>query len=142
MSKNKYKANKALIRLLDDDYTKACNGWVNQLLLMWELNEDSGYGYWAGDQVGGVYCYGEFIFIDMENIIYCVKNDVTEKEFMEWSEYCTWANEFHQPTPNLRSWMNGCPRCSKEEMEHLTELKKKFMDEVKILAEKNQSETF
>ena len=66
----------------------------------------------------------------------------TEKEFMEWSEYCTWANEFHQPTPNLRSWMNGCPRCSKEEMEHLTELKKKFMDDVKILAEKNQSETF
>ena len=71
MSKNKYKANKALIRLLDDDYTKACNGWVNQLLLMWEL--DTHYGYWAGDQVGGVYCYGEFIFIDMENITYLHK---------------------------------------------------------------------
>lgn len=43
-----------------------------------------------------------------------------------WSDYCTWANEFNQSTPSLKSWMKGCPRCSKETMEHLTNLKREF----------------
>lgn len=142
MSKNKYKVNKALIRLLDEEYKKACNGWLNQLLNMWELDEDSGYGYWAGDETGGIYCYGESISITMDDIIYCVKNDVTEEEFIEWSDYCTWASEFKQPTPNLKSWMRGCPRCSKEEMEHLSEMMERFDEEIRILQERNQCESF
>ena len=90
-----------------------------------------------------MYDYGDgMISINMDDIIYCVKNDVTEDEFMEWSDYCTWASEFKQPTPNLKSWMRGCPRCSKEEMEHLSEMRERFDEEIRILQERNQCESF
>lgn len=120
----KYKVNEATIQLLHERYECACNGWLLELLNMWEL--DGAYGYWVGDEPGGVYCYGESITINMEEIIFCVENGVTEEAFMEWSDYCTWANEFNQSTPSLKSWMKGCPRCSKETMEHLTNLKREF----------------
>lgn len=115
------KAKDAVKRNLRRQYDAACNGYVTELLRMWEL--DSFYGYWIGDDVGGVYDYGGAFTIGMEDIIYCVENDVTEEQYQEWQEYICEAIEFGFDTPNLKSWMRGCPRTDKATFERLRALK-------------------
>ena len=115
------KAKDAVKRELRRQYDAACNGYVTELLRMWEL--DGFYGYWIGDDVGGVYDYGGAFTIGMEDIIYCVENDVTEEQYQEWQEYICEAIEFGFDTPNLKSWMHGCPRTDKATFERLCALK-------------------
>ena len=99
----------------------ACNRYVLELLRMWGL--DSYYGYWIGNEVGGVYDYDGCFTISMEDIIYIVEHDVEKEQYWEWQEYCVDAMEFNMDTPNLRSWMMGCPRTPKETFGRLRGLK-------------------
>ena len=103
-------------------YENACNDYLSELLRMWEL--DGHYGYWIGDDVGGVYDYDGGFSINMDDIIYCVENGVTERQYYEWQEYIVDASEFGFNTPNLESWMHGCPRTSQEVFEKLRAMKR------------------
>lgn len=101
--------NKAHIKLLKEKYEKACNDYVAALLNLWDL--DGYYGYWIGSEVGGVYDYGDGIFtISMCDIIYCVENGVTEKEYKEMFEYCIKCHEYNLPMININAWHKGAPR--------------------------------
>jgi hypothetical protein len=101
--------NKAHKELLKKNYEKACNDYVAALLALWEL--DSYYGFWISDEVGGVYDYGDGIFtIGMQDIVYCVENGVTEREYEEMLEYCVKCSEYNLPMINLNAWHNGTPR--------------------------------
>jgi hypothetical protein len=122
------KTKDAVKQQLREDWEKACNGYLVELLRMWEL--DGHYGYWIGEDVGGVYDYGGDMCIGMDDIIYCVEHDVTEEEYREWSDYCVEASEFGFDTPNLKSWHMGCPRTPKETFGHLRILKKNLADAV------------
>ena len=123
------KTNDAVKRQLKEQWGKGCEGYLCELLRMWEL--DGHYGYWIGDEVGGVYDYGDGMFtINMDDIIYCVLNDVTREQYIEWQEYICDASEFGFATPNLRSWMHGCPRTSAETFKHLREIKAMLNDAV------------
>jgi hypothetical protein len=102
-------------------YNKACNDYLNQLLETWEL--DGHYGYWIADEVGGLYDYAGSFTINMDEIIYCVENNVTQEQFVEWQEYICDASEFGFPMPNIKSWMHGCPRTSQETFKKLRTIK-------------------
>ena len=108
-------------------YEKACNGYLAELLRMWEL--DKFYAYWANEEVGGLLDYGcgEFS-MNMDNIIFCVENDIEEKEYHEWLEYCVFAHEYKQDMPSFPSWHKGCPRLSKEQQDKLIALKRNLND--------------
>ena len=106
---------------LKKQYEAACNAYLAELLKMWEL--DGCYGYWNSDQPGTIYHYGETHNLSMEDIVFIVENDITEDEVMEWEDYCLDAYEFHFATPNLKSWMKGCPRTPKEVFEKLRKMK-------------------
>jgi hypothetical protein len=122
------KTKDAVKQQLREDWEKACNGYLVELLRMWEL--EAWYGYWIGEDVGGVYDYGGELCIGMDDIIYCVEHDVTEEEYREWSDYCVEASEFGFDTPNLKSWHMGCPRTPQETFDHLRILKKNLADAV------------
>lgn len=95
--------------LLKENYEKACNDYVAALLALWGL--DGYYGFWIGEDVGGVYDYGDGIFtICMCDIIYCVENSVTEQEYEEMLEYYIKCSEYNLPTMNLNAWHKGAPR--------------------------------
>lgn len=115
------KTKDAIKAKLKEQFEQACNGYLCELISMWELN--AYYGYWIGEEVGGVYDYGGMFTINMEDIIYCVEHDVTALQYQEWQDYICDAAEFGFVTPNLRSWMNGCPRTSAETFEKLRKLK-------------------
>ena len=115
------KTKNSIKALLRQDYEKAVNGYLCELLRMWEL--DAHYGYWDFDQPGTIYHYGETHNLSMEEIIYIVENDIEEDEVFEWEEYCLDAHEFGLNTPNLQAWHKGCPRTSQEVFEKLRKLK-------------------
>lgn len=112
---------------LKQDYDKACNAYVVELLRMWEL--DKFYACWVNEEVGGLLDYGcgEFS-MNMDNIVFCVENDIEEKEYHEWLEYCLFAHDFKQDIPSFPSWHMGCPRLSKEQQDKLIALKKNLND--------------
>ena len=116
------KTRDAVKRQLKEQWKQACNGFLVELLRMWEL--DAHYGYWIGDEEGSVYDYGDGMFtINMDDIIYCVLADVTREQYIEWQEYICDASEFGFDTPNLRSWIRGCPRTPPEVFAKLRNLK-------------------
>lgn len=131
MSKTK-DSTKAMLR---EQWEKACNGYLVELLRMWEL--DAYYGYWIGEEIGGVYDYGGGMFtIGMNDIIYCVEHDIGREQYIEWQEYCCDAAEFGFDMPNLKSWIMGCPRTSQEVFKKLREMKKILDDAIKAEKEK------
>ncbi len=132
------KIKDAVKRQLKEQYEKACNGYLCELLSMWEL--DAYYGYWIGEEVGGVYDYGGMMTIGMEDIIYCVEHDVTEFQYQEWQEYICDAAEFGFDTPNLKSWMMGCPRTHAETFKHLRKLKAQLNEAIKDEKERVKNE--
>ena len=123
------KTKDAVKRQLKEQWKQACNGFLVELLRMWEL--DAHYGYWIGNEEGSVYDYGDGMFtINMDDIIYCVLGDITREQYMELQEYICDASEFGFDTPNLRSWISGCPRISPEVFEKLRKLKQNLQDAV------------
>lgn len=123
------KTKDAVKQQLKEQWKKACKGFLDELLRMWEL--DAYYGYWIGNEDGTLYDYGDGMFtISMDDIIYCVLGDITHEQYMEWQEYCCDAAEFGFDTPNLRSWIMGRPRTSKETFDKLRSLKKDLADAV------------
>ena len=129
------KTKNSVKRMLKEQYEKACNGYLVELLRMWEL--DAYYGYWIGQEIGGVYDYGGGMFtIGMNDIIYCVEHDIGGEQYIEWQEYCCDAAEFGFDMPNLKSWMMGCPRTPPEVFEKLRKMKAELNDAIKAEKEK------
>ena len=115
------KTKDSIKAMLKEQWKQACNGYLLELLRMWEL--DAHYGYWVGDEEGTTYCYGETHNLSMADIIYIVDNDIKENDVLAWEDYCLDAHEFGFDIPNLRSWRRGCPRTPKETFDHLRALK-------------------
>ncbi len=115
------KTKNGIKKTLNKQYEKACNGYLTELLRMWEL--EACYGYWSGDEPGTIYHYGDTHNLTMEEIIYIVENDIEENEVLEWEDYCLDAYEFKFTTPNLRAGHMGCPRTPTETFERLRQLK-------------------
>lgn len=126
---------KAHLRLLRENYEKACNAYLLALANMWGWCCQS-YGYWVGNDVGSVYSYGDGTFINLDDIIYCVENSISEERYNEWVEYCMWAHEFRQDIPNLKSWNMGCPIVDKETRERLSKMKAELDTAIKETKEK------
>ena len=115
------KTKNSVKRMLKEQYEKGCNGYLVELLRMWEL--DMHYGYWNSDEPGTIYHYGETHNLSMEDIIYIVENDIEENEVLEWEDYCLDAYEFKFTIPNLRAWHMGCPRTPQAVFDRLRGMK-------------------
>jgi hypothetical protein len=129
------KVKDAVKVMLKESYKQAVNGYILELLNMWEL--DANYGYWIAEEVGGVYDYGDGMFtIGMDDIIYCVENDVGRETYMEWQEYCCDAAEFGFELPRLKSWMRGCQRTPESVFVKLRKMKAELNEAIKAEKEK------
>jgi hypothetical protein len=133
------KTKDAVKRQLKEQWRQAVRGYQAALLNMWEL--DAHYGYWIGGEEGSVYDYGDGMFtIGIDDMIYCVDHDVTQEQYMEWQEYICDAREFGFDTPNLKSWMRGCPRTSATTFDHLRCLKNNLNEAVQEEKERVKNE--
>ena len=100
--------DKAQRKLLKENYEKACNDYVRALLTLW--GRDCKCSYWIGGEVGGVCDVDGWIFINMQDVVYCIENGVTSKEYEQWQDYGVKCTTYHLPIMNLNAWHKGAPR--------------------------------
>lgn len=117
------------------DYTCACNNYLDKLLENWGLRDNP--GWWVGDEIGGVYCCEDDIFINMNDIVYCVDNDVDWYTYTKYLDYTSRCCEFGFDNINLKSFVKGAPRISDENFERLYKIKQELNDSINEIKEKN-----
>lgn len=108
---------------LRKDYESACNNYLYQLLSDWGYDYSANIGWWVGDDVGGIYCLEDDIFIRIDDIVYCVDNNISKDDYTYYTDYTTRCNNFGLETMNLNSFIKGAPRISDESFETLEQLK-------------------
>lgn len=116
-------------KMLRKKYEDACNGYLVELLNNWGL--DASYGYWIANEIGGTYAYGDYLFLNMDDIVYCVENDIQETEYVENQDYNVRADEFGFNLINLQSWHKGAPRVPDETFKRLEKMKRDLADVIK-----------
>ena len=125
--------NKAHKELLKKNYEDACNEYVKALLALWDLSLHN--GYWIGDEVGVIYDIDGWITIGMQEIIYCVENNVTSKEVEEWQDYYIKCHDYNLPTMNLNAYHKGAPR---HDFSKIDALKKDLEDAIESEKKNNK----
>ena len=105
---------KGHLKILRTNYEDACNNYLLTLLNLWEQSAKDGYSL------------GETVFIKMDEIIFCVENNVSMETFMDYSDYCLKCNEYNFNVPNLKSYFMGCPRVPQETFDKLDDLKRQM----------------
>ena len=128
---------KGHLQLLKEQYETACNQYVFVLLNLWGF--DSHYGYWVGGSAGSTYCYGDDLFFDMDDIIFIVENNVSEKAYRQYLDYCAKCSEYSFNIPNFPSYYKGCPIVPKETFDKLDGLKKNLADAIEEEKSKTNS---
>ena len=116
--------NEALKRNLKENYEKACNGYLVALLNFWEW--DGCYGFWVSDVVGGTFIYGDDIALTMEDIIYCVENEITEHQYYRYHDYCLKCSEYNFSISSIQAYFNGCPQIPQTTFDKLDAEKKEL----------------
>lgn len=117
---------------------QACDACADALLALWNGDGDEPrfsrhYGYWAADDPTGVFCYDDWFYISLTDIVYCIENGVTYEEYDEWTSYCTEAAEWGFTTPKLDAWHTGCPRVPEETFATLRARREQLDDLVEIV---------
>ena len=108
-----------MIEKLKIDYDRVAESYAKQLCESWDLS----YGYWVGDEPGGLYCFNDAESINYGDMVYCVNESIPFETYLDWSEYNTEANEFGFNFINLKSWVKGCPRVPQETFKKLRDMK-------------------
>ena len=113
------KPNKADLEAITA-YEEGCNKLMERCAN--KLGVDMSDCFWVADNIGDICAIGDFYFSTDSMKIFLEAN-LTIDEMLEWYDYTIESEELHLNTPNLRSWVKGCPRASKEQLELLRELK-------------------
>lgn len=126
-SKNKYMR----------DFFKACDAYIKEFCRMYDFRykdvcciPQDRFG------VGAVYEISDYIF-NFGDIRLCVDDDVKWEDVVEWYDYNTEAGFFGLNNINLKSWLMGAPRASKEDIEKIKKIRQELEDLVKQQNEKN-----
>lgn len=114
--------NKAHKELLKKNYENACEAYVGEMLAAFEVDRKD--CFWVADEVGGAFAVGDMLFLDMQEIVYIVENDISYDDCVDWQDYNLWANEFNFNMLNIKAWYKGAPRVPQETFDRLRKMKK------------------
>lgn len=124
--------NKKHKQLLKEIFESAVNAYVDAFLELFELGKSD--TWWVCDRIGrDVFCFNDLHAISLDEMIYCVENDIKYEEFFEYEEYNLKCSEYNLPYMNLESWHKGAPR---HRFESLDALKKDLEEAIKNEKEK------
>lgn len=119
------------LRQLRLDYERIAERYTDALNKSFGLDPDE--GWWVGDYIGSMYCNGDLFSVTFDNMILIVDLGISKEEYLDWVEYCSWAHEFGQTEPNLKSWHAGCPRHASQTIKRLTDLKQELITAINEL---------
>lgn len=116
------------------EYEAACNNVVEVFSEKYEVSVSR--FDWVGGTIGGIISINDEFFLNMEDMVLMLRNDIPWSAFIEWWDYNTDAHYLGINSINLRSWVMGAPRLSKEQIEGLKEKKQELQDLVDKYNEK------
>lgn len=111
--------NKEKIKELVKRYEKACNDILRAFSETYDVYVDS--EDWVAGQVGTTVCVNEEYYLNMEDLLLMLNNGVGFDEFLRWWDYSLECSMLELPSPNLRSWLKGCPTYTHEELDKIKE---------------------
>lgn len=130
---------------LIENYEKSVNAIIDAFNKKHEFNGND--GYWIGNEVGGVYDFGDTMTFDFRDILLDIKEDAPNGEIEKWQDYNlrVWSvnnmvGGVFLKDVNYRSWLNGCPRLSDHEFDVVEEKWRKLVNEVSELGKTTMSE--
>jgi len=107
------------------------NELVNQFLYDYFDDVNPEY-FWVGDEIGGVFNYGDYFF-GFDTVLACYKLDITEEQLFTWYDFCL-SN--HSVNISLTKYILSPQERKEAEEKHLEELKERVKS-----AEKEFKET-
>lgn len=84
---------------------------------------------WVADEVGGVFCYGDFFF-GFNDVITCFELAVTEKQLLDWYDFTVRGGQI-----NLKIFIIAPEIREQQEKKYIEELKQKVEQSRKELEE-------
>ena len=115
-------------------YEAAVTNYLSAFMKQYDLSCDP--EPWVGNEVGTIAEVGDYFF-GFDDIKRCVDEDVKWEDLIEWYDYTMEAVPLGFNNINLKSWLMGAPRASKEEIERIKSLRNEIDDIVKSANEKN-----
>lgn len=112
---------------LKERYEQVANDYVKELYRRFYPDYDGYMPAWVGDEIGGTLDDPWGYYINFDDVRLIIDENIPLDDFVEWYDYCLECSTISSDitTPNLRSWLEGCPRMSREELDHLKELHRK-----------------
>lgn len=127
------------------NYEESVNAIIDEFKKKHEF--DSPEGYWIGDEVGGVYDFGDTMTFDFRDILIDIKEDAPKDEIEKWQEYNLriWSvnnmvGGVFLKEINYHNWLKGCPRLSEHELDVVEEKWRKLVNEVSELGKSTMVE--
>ena len=115
-------------------YEAAVTNYLSAFMKQYDLSCDP--EPWVGNEVGTIAEVGDYFF-GFDDIKRCVDEDVKWEDLIEWYDYTMEAVPLGFNNINLKSWLMGAPRASKEEIERIKSLRNEIDDIVKNANEKS-----
>lgn len=93
-------------------------------------------GSWTANEPGGILEVGDYYF-NYDTIRFCVDYGVGYDTLIKWYDYCLRVGMIDQtlPTPNIKSWVRGCPTYDEKELERLEKIKSTIEAQKEVLKE-------
>lgn len=113
--------------ILKSDFEQACNAYLYEFCKRYEFDYEDAEISWVGGECGTITCCGDY-YVGMSDIRLCIDYDISWNDFSQWYDYCLRCStiDIEIVTPNLQSWIKGCPRKSEDELSALENSKAKI----------------
>lgn len=119
---------KGHLQILRENYEKACCEYINTLLKLWELSPYD--GWWVGGMVGSTYVHEASIELNMDDIIFCIENNISLDTYYKYIDYIEKCKEYHFSLLSLKAYCEGAPQVPKETFDKLDAMKKELEDSI------------
>ena len=123
------------------NYENAVNAIIEEFKKKQELTSND--GYWIANQIGEVYDFGDTYTFDFNDVLLDIKENAAKGEIFNWRNYMLRIWQLNNMAGgvllneiNYRSWLKGCPRLAKNELDTIENKWKNLINE---MAELNKS---
>jgi len=104
---------------------KGCCNWILFSFCgkhEYEYEED----LWVAGDIGTIALIGD-LYVDLQDMITDLNNNAPKEEFLKWYDYSLEVYQLGLNNVNYKSWLNGCPRYTDEELKMIREKKEEAM---------------
>lgn len=103
-----------------EEWNKLTDEITKQFLLDYFEDSEPDY-WWVADNVGGIFCYGDYYF-NFSNVLDCYKHNISKEDLMKWYDFCLDNNTIRI---SLANFILSPEERKEAEEKHLKELKER-----------------